>query len=179
MNGRDQGGRASNPSRRPRRSSSSNEEGLLALGDLILRQTEPDPSQSANPDLKPEGDGKSEPTDDAVTTRVANEAGLTALGEQMLSQGSKSSGRRRSRNRKKTRHPWRRRFLIGMAVLLVFVGGGAGYVYYQTHDLNRIEVRGLNGALPSGQEAGSENILMVGSTSRCALAHQNAAYGLF
>lgn len=96
----------------------------------------------------------------------------------MLSQGSKSSGRRRSRNHKKTRHPWRRRLLIGMAVLLVLVGGGAGYVYYQTHDLNRIEVRGLNGALTSGQEAGTENILMVGSTSRCALAHQNLAYGL-
>ena len=65
-----------------------------------------------------------------------------------------------------------------MAVLLVIIGGGAGYVYYQTHDLSRVEVRGLNGALTSGQEAGTENILMVGSTSRCALAHQNAAYGL-
>ena len=65
-----------------------------------------------------------------------------------------------------------------MAVLLVIIGGGAGYVYYQTHDLNRVDVRGLNGALTSGQEAGTENILMVGSTSRCALAHQNAAYGI-
>src|ERR1700676_4499962 len=142
MNGRDQGGRASNPSRRARRSSSPNEEGLLALGDRMSRQTEPDPSQSADPDLN------SEAVDDGVTGRVANEAGLTALGEQMLSQGSKS-GRRRSRHRKENRHPWRRRLLIGMAVLLVLVGGGGGYVYYQTHNLNRIEVRGLNGALTS------------------------------
>jgi LCP family protein required for cell wall assembly len=56
--------------------------------------------------------------------------------------------------------------------------GGAGYVYYVTHDLNRVNVRGLNGALTTGQEAGTENILMVGSTSRCALAEQNPAYGL-
>jgi LCP family protein required for cell wall assembly len=140
----------------------------------MLRQREPDPSPSAAVDLNSNSKG----TGNGATARVANEAGLTALGEQMLSQGSKSSGRRRSRNHKKTRHPWRRRLLIGMAVLLVLVGGGAGYVYYQTHDLNRIEVRGLNGALTSGQEAGTENILMVGSTSRCALAHQNLAYGL-
>jgi polyisoprenyl-teichoic acid--peptidoglycan teichoic acid transferase len=145
---------------------------LRALGDQMLRQSDSDPAQPADPGLDSEG------MDDGATGRVANEAGLTALGEQMLSQGSKSRGGRRSRHRKKTRHPWRRRLLIGMAVLLVIIGGGAGYVYYQTHNLNRIEVRGLNGALTSGQEAGTENILMVGSTSRCALAHQNAAYGL-
>jgi LCP family protein required for cell wall assembly len=68
--------------------------------------------------------------------------------------------------------------VIGLVVLLVVVGGGAGYTYYITHDLNRVEVRGLNGALTTGKEAGTENILMVGSTSRCALAHQNLAYGL-
>ena len=68
--------------------------------------------------------------------------------------------------------------LIGLAVLMVLVLGGAGYVYYETHDLNRIEVRGLNGTLTTGAEKGTENVLMVGSTSRCALAHQNPAYGL-
>jgi LCP family protein required for cell wall assembly len=55
---------------------------------------------------------------------------------------------------------------------------GAGYVYYVTHDLNRVDVRGLNGTFKTGREAGTENILMVGSTSRCALAEQNPAYGL-
>ena len=39
-------------------------------------------------------------------------------------------------------------------------------------------MKGLNGALTTGKEAGTENILMVGSTSRCALTVQNAAYGL-
>ncbi len=68
--------------------------------------------------------------------------------------------------------------MVGLVVLLVVIGGGAGYVYYQINDLNRTEVRGLNGALTTGAEEGTENILMVGSTSRCALAHQNLAYGL-
>jgi LCP family protein required for cell wall assembly len=63
-------------------------------------------------------------------------------------------------------------------VLLVLIGGGGGYLYYVTHDLNRVDVRGLNSAFKTGQEAGTENILMVGSTSRCALKVQNAAYGL-
>jgi len=63
-------------------------------------------------------------------------------------------------------------------VLLVLIAGGAGYGYFLTHDLHRVEVRGLSGALASGKEAGTENILMVGSTSRCALAVQNLAYGL-
>jgi LCP family protein required for cell wall assembly len=61
---------------------------------------------------------------------------------------------------------------------LLLVGGGAAYTYHLTHDLNRVDVRGLNRALTTGSEAGSENILMVGSTSRCALARQSAAYGL-
>jgi LCP family protein required for cell wall assembly len=68
--------------------------------------------------------------------------------------------------------------LIGLASVLVIVGAGAGYAYYLTHDLNRVEVHGLRSAFNSGAEVGSENILMVGSTSRCALAVQNPAYGI-
>ena len=68
--------------------------------------------------------------------------------------------------------------MIGLVVILLIVAGGAGYTYYLAHDLNREEVKGLNGALTTGKEAGTENILMVGSTSRCALTVQNPAYGL-
>ncbi len=68
--------------------------------------------------------------------------------------------------------------MIALAVLLVVVLGGAGYTYYLTHGLHREQVKGLSSALTSGQEGGTENILMVGSTSRCALTVQNPAYGL-
>ena len=68
--------------------------------------------------------------------------------------------------------------VAGLGVVLLVVLGGAGYAYYLAHHLNRVQVRGLAGTLTSGTEAGTENILMVGSTSRCALAVQNPAYGL-
>jgi LCP family protein required for cell wall assembly len=169
MNGRDRNGRASNPLRRVRRSSSPNEDGLRALGDLIVRDVS---AEELKTELRADGDGA------GATGKVANEAGLTALGEQMLHPESNGSGKRRSPKQDRRRRRWHRGILIGLVVLLVLVGGGAGYTYYLTHDLNRVEVRGLNGAFTTGQEAGTENILMVGSTSRCALAQQNAAYGL-
>jgi LCP family protein required for cell wall assembly len=106
--------------------------------------------------------------DGASSRPVANESGLAALGETM--QRSKKGSTRRRRVK--------RGLLIGLAVVLVLAGSGAGYLYYLTHDLNRVSVRGLSDTLTSGQEAGTENILMVGSTSRCALAQQNIAYGL-
>ncbi len=62
--------------------------------------------------------------------------------------------------------------------MLVIVLAGAGYVYYLTHDLHRVTVRGLHSAFKSGPEQGTENILMVGSTTRCGLSVQNPAYGL-
>jgi len=106
--------------------------------------------------------------------KVANEDRLRALGAEI------SAGRRR--RRKSTRSPRRRHLRRGLTVaavvLLVVVCGGAGYAYYLTHDLRRVEVRGLSDALTSGKEAGTENILMAGSTSRCALTVQNPAYGL-
>ncbi len=63
-------------------------------------------------------------------------------------------------------------------MVVVLVLAAAGYGYYYTHDLHRVEVRGLSGSLTTGKEAGTENILMAGSTSRCALTVQNPAYGL-
>ncbi|MHB1444761.1 MAG: LCP family protein [Acidimicrobiales bacterium] len=65
--------------------------------------------------------------------------------------------------------------LVVIALLLI---GGVGYAYHLTHGFQRMDVHGLAGALTTGQEAGTENILMAGSTSRCALTVQNPAYGL-
>jgi LCP family protein required for cell wall assembly len=81
--------------------------------------------------------------------------------------------------RRRRRRRWLRRVLIiGLTMVLLVIGGGVGYVYYVTHHLNRVKVRGLSRSITSGKESGTENILMVGSTSRCALTQQNAAYGL-
>jgi LCP family protein required for cell wall assembly len=107
------------------------------------------------------------------TATVANEAGLLALGDEIHRSTGRRSGRRKPR-----RSRLQRGLLIGVSVILVLIIAGAGYIYYVTHSLNRETVRNLVSALTSGKEAGTENILMVGSTSRCALAHQNLAYGL-
>ena len=159
-------GRASNmPPRRGWRDSSANEDGLRRLGGQLEEREAP-------------GGNVLGRSSSGGAASVADASGLTALGEEMHCSRSKRSGRRRSGKRGRRRYRILRGAIIGLAVLLVVALGGAGYVYYVTHDLNRVNVRGLNGALTTGQEAGTENILMVGSTSRCALAEQNPAYGL-
>jgi LCP family protein required for cell wall assembly len=101
---------------------------------------------------------------------------LRALGDQMQrARRRHRSGRPGARSRT---HRLRRTLVVFFAVILVAVIGGAGYAYYVTHDLKRTEVRGLSGAFGNGAELGTENILMAGSTSRCALKVQNPAYGL-
>jgi LCP family protein required for cell wall assembly len=107
---------------------------------------------------------------------VANAAGLGALGDE-IDRAAKGQRRRHARVRRQ-RHRLRNGLLIGLSIVLVIAAAGVGYLYYLTHDLHRQEVHGLQATLTTGQEVGSENILMVGSTSRCALAVQNAAYGL-
>ena len=153
-------------------SSLPNEDRLRSLGEQIVERPEPAMGGSLG------GEAGGVTNSGGVIGGVANEAGLSSLGEEI----DRSSRGRSGRGRPSTRSPRRRRVrrgaLIGLAVLLVLVGGGGGYLYYITHDLNRVNVQGLNSAFKTGQEAGTENILMVGSTSRCALKVQNAAYGL-
>jgi len=63
-------------------------------------------------------------------------------------------------------------------VIILIIGGTAGYAWYLNHEIHRFDVKGLVDVPASGADAGTENILLVGSTDRCALKVQNAAYGL-
>ncbi len=122
-------------------------------------------------------DGQQDPLEGADSRSPTPLDGLDELGTEIeRASKSRSTGGRHARAR--GRHRGRRWVLAGLAALLVLVVAGAGYVYYLTHDLNRVTVRGLHSAFKSGQELGTENVLMVGSTSRCALTVQNPAYGL-
>jgi LCP family protein required for cell wall assembly len=88
--------------------------------------------------------------------------------------GAKDPSRRRPKRHRKTK--W---ILGSVAVLIIVaVGSTAGYAWYLNHEIHRIDVHGLVDVPTSGADAGTENILMVGSTDRCALTVQNAAYGL-
>jgi LCP family protein required for cell wall assembly len=81
--------------------------------------------------------------------------------------------------RPKRRRRWlRRTLLITTLVIVLIIGAVAGYGFYLNHEVNRVTVNGLSASTTAGGDAGTENILMVGSTTRCGLAHQTAAYGL-
>jgi LCP family protein required for cell wall assembly len=64
------------------------------------------------------------------------------------------------------------------AVLVLAVVAVLGDAWYLNHRIGRVPVGGLRGELAKGPNAGTINILLVGSTSRCALKVQNPAYGL-
>jgi LCP family protein required for cell wall assembly len=106
-----------------------------------------------------------------------DESGLKALGEQVArAKGGKRHGRH-GHTRRRHRRLWWTFGILG-TVLVLAVGGTAGYAWYLNHEIHRFDVRGLTDVPTSGADAGTENILLVGSTDRCALTVQNAAYGL-
>jgi LCP family protein required for cell wall assembly len=136
----------------------------------------------------------------APGSRVANEEWLAALGDQVreahlgagpgAGPGSGGGGRRREAGggrggQHRAGGGGRRRYrrtkwtlgVIGL-VVVVLVGVVAGYGWYLNHKIHRVTVKNLTNSASAGADARTENILLVGSTSRCALAVQNPAYGL-
>jgi LCP family protein required for cell wall assembly len=59
-------------------------------------------------------------------------------------------------------------------IVVVVAGLAFGYAEYRNHQIDHVAVGDLQPVPPSGQE----NIVLVGSTSRCALKQQNPAFGL-
>src|SRR3984957_18704925 len=102
---------------------------------------------------------------------VANEAGLRALGQTI----DATRPRRRPTNRKRR---LRRTLLVLGLVVVLIVGIFVGYGWYLTHEVHRITVKGLASGETHGKESGTENILLVGSTDRCALKKQYIGYGI-
>jgi LCP family protein required for cell wall assembly len=76
--------------------------------------------------------------------------------------------------RPKKRPNWWRRSLIAVGVVIVLiVGGVVGDYYYLGSLVHHVKVHNLQTS-----SAASENILLIGSTTRCGLKQQNVAYGL-
>jgi LCP family protein required for cell wall assembly len=63
-------------------------------------------------------------------------------------------------------------------VMVLAAGAVAGYAWHLNGQIRRVPVKNLTAAPRVGAAKGTENILMVGSTSRCALKVPNPAYGL-
>ena len=63
-------------------------------------------------------------------------------------------------------------------MVVLIAGGAVGYAWYLNHLVHRITVKGLAAGETHGTESGTENILLVGSTDRCALKKQYIGYGI-
>ena len=80
----------------------------------------------------------------------------------------------RKKNLKRLTRRLRLAGVITLAVVLVVVASAFGYYEYRNHQISHVTVGGLQAQPPSGVE----NIVLVGSTSRCALKQQNPVFGL-
>ena len=90
--------------------------------------------------------------------------------------GPRHAARRTRRFRLWPRKRWARAVVSLSLVIVLIAGSYVGWVWYQANRIHHIKVGGLASSAQSAK--GTENILMVGSTDRCALKVQNAAYGL-
>jgi LCP family protein required for cell wall assembly len=100
--------------------------------------------------------------------QIANQDRLERLGEAVKRHTGGGS-----RPASHSRRTWIRRGVIAVGLVLVLVVGGVIADYYYLGSLvNRQKI----GNLQSGGSA--ENILLIGSTTRCGLKVQNKAYGL-
>jgi len=89
------------------------------------------------------------------------------------------AGRRRERGAhrkvRSRRFIWIRRGIITVALVIVLVVGGVVADYYYLGSLvKRVVVHHIQTVKPGA----TENILLIGSTTRCGLKQQSAAYGL-
>ncbi|HEX3840127.1 MAG TPA: LCP family protein [Acidimicrobiales bacterium] len=167
-------GPATDPTRQPGRGSIPNEEGLRALGSMIEGNSasgkSPGPDPETPPDASKAVGGK------IKSPGTFDETGLKKLGEE-IKNGRKRHSHRAAKPPK--RYKKTKRVLLALLILVVAGAGSAvGYGYYLDHELHRLDVKGLIDAPTTGADAGTQNILMVGSTDRCALTVQNPAYGL-
>ena len=139
------------------------------------------------------GPAQPDPAEDPAENPV--EKGLHELGRQ-IDEATRTGGRGRRKAKRaeeedgrhgpahaapKRRSRKRTAAWVGGTLALVLVliaGAAAGYAWYLNHEIHRIDLKNLTSAPVKGDDAGTENILMIGSTDRCALTVQNPAYGL-
>ncbi len=91
------------------------------------------------------------------------------------------AGRRAVERAARKRH--RRRTVITVVAVVVGLvllvsGAGFGVYQYETHRFHRIVVKHLVTVKTTGAQADVRNILLIGSTDRCALTKQNPIFGL-
>ena len=66
--------------------------------------------------------------------------------------------------------------IVGVAVLVA--AAGAGYLWYENHRIHRVNIKHLAKVKTIGAQKDVENILLIGSTTRCGLKQQSVSFGL-
>ena len=66
--------------------------------------------------------------------------------------------------------------LVGLLVLVA--AAGAAVLWYENGRIHRVDVKHLSTVRTTGSQKDVENILLIGSTTRCGLKQQNQAFGL-
>ncbi len=171
--------------------SAPNEEGLRALGRTIDDDPTTRRGRRHGPAHARRGRGPS--TEDAAATAAVGAhaagsdggsgvagggSGSTDGGSGSTGDGGGGGGSAAPAPTRRKRRWLKRTLIISLAVIVLLVGAAAGYAWYLNHEVHRITVKGLTPGQTTGKLANTENILMVGSTTRCGLKKQTAAYGL-
>ncbi len=93
------------------------------------------------------------------------------------SRTARQADRRAQRNRHRKRIAL---FTSGGLVLVVIliIAAAAGFLLYENGRIHRVHVTHLAGVQTTGDQKDAENILLIGSTTRCGLTQQKSAYGL-
>jgi LCP family protein required for cell wall assembly len=65
---------------------------------------------------------------------------------------------------------------VGLLVLIA--AAGAAVLWYENGRIHRVDVKHLSTVRTTGSQKDVENILLIGSTTRCGLKQQNQAFGL-
>jgi LCP family protein required for cell wall assembly len=103
--------------------------------------------------------------------KIANHDRLVAMGAAV--ERRNGGGKKQGRRLRTRRQVWVRRSLITVGIVIVLiVGGVVGDYYYLGSLVKKVKVTTLQ------TSGAAENILLIGSTDRCALKVQNKAYGL-
>jgi len=66
--------------------------------------------------------------------------------------------------------------VFGLVVLIV--AAAAAFLWYENNRIHRVDVKHLSTVRTQGEQKDVENILLIGSTTRCGLKQQNVAFGL-
>jgi LCP family protein required for cell wall assembly len=91
--------------------------------------------------------------------------------------GSRSERRKATRNRRRKRVAF---VTIGslLGLMLLIVAAGVAFLWYENNRIHRVDVKHLSTVRAQGEQKDVENILLIGSTTRCGLKEQNVAFGL-